>query len=183
MSAYDFEYEHAKHDGAQFIFPRRAGRDCRDQRPRSPASSSCAPRLVGDKVEPIPGTEFCRTVRSRTQGRRPRKSRSSCFVNFFPSSASMTGASSPTNKLTGQTNVPHLFTGGDLRQRWPRGRQRRRRGQEGRPRHPTAFLTKQNRRTTGAAPRASAPSRAPPASGPAVTHPRPTSSRAAMKSK
>lgn len=111
MSAYDFEYEHAKHDGAQFIF-HAAPVEIVATHGHVTGLKLVRTRLVGDKVEPIPGTEFiepCDLVLKAVGQEKQVK----LLRELFPQLNIDDRGVIAHDKLTGQTNVPHLFTGGD----------------------------------------------------------------------
>lgn len=111
MSAYDFEYAHAKDDGAQFIF---------HALPVAVVATNghvsglklIRTRLTGGKVEPIPGTEFvepCDMVLKAVGQEKQVK----LLRGLFPELVIDDRGVIAHDPLTGQTNLPHLFVGGD----------------------------------------------------------------------
>jgi glutamate synthase (NADPH/NADH) small chain len=111
MSAYDFEYEHAKHDGAQFIF-HAAPVEIVATNGHVTGLKLVRTRLANGKVEPIPGTEFtepCDLVLKAVGQEKQVK----LLRELFPQLSIDDRGVIAHDKLIGQTNVPHLFTGGD----------------------------------------------------------------------
>ena len=111
MSAYEFEYEHAKQDGAQFVFK------------ATPVEVIAADghvsglklvltQLVNGKVEPIAGSEWiepCDLVLKAVGQEKQAK----LLKELFPALHIDSRGVIQHDRLTGQTNVPHLFAGGD----------------------------------------------------------------------
>ncbi|MBI5768604.1 MAG: NAD(P)-dependent oxidoreductase [Verrucomicrobia bacterium] len=112
MSAYDFEYELAKNDGAQFVFRAiplevlgTAGHV---------TGLRCARTRVGadGKVEIVPNTEFiepCDLVLKAVGQEKQAK----LLRDIFPSLSVDARGVIAADPLTGQTSIPHIFTGGD----------------------------------------------------------------------
>jgi dihydropyrimidine dehydrogenase (NAD+) subunit PreT len=111
MSAYDFEYELAKADGAHFVF---------HALPLAVVSVDghvsglklIRTEIAGRRVEPIPGTEWIepcdlvlKAVGQEKQG--------ASWREFFPALAVDRRGVIEADPITGQTNVPHVFAGGD----------------------------------------------------------------------
>ena len=111
MTAYDFEYEHAKDDGAQFIFH------------AVPVEISAAnghvaglrlarTRVVGGKVELIPGSEWtepCDLVLKAVG----QEKQVALVRKLFPSLDVGPRGVITHDPLTGQTGDPRIFVGGD----------------------------------------------------------------------
>ncbi len=111
MSAYDFEYDHAKDDGAHFLF-HAAPVEVVATNGHVSGLKLVRTRLVGDKVEVIPGTEFvepCDLVLKAVGQEKQVK----LIKSLFPSLTVDDRGVISHDKLTGQTNVPHIFCGGD----------------------------------------------------------------------
>ncbi len=111
MSAYDFEYQYAKHDGAQFIF-HAAPVEVLATDGHVSGLKLVRTQLVDGRVEPIPGSEFiepCDLVLKAVGQEKQVK----LLQELFPAlKIDSRGVIAHTN-LTGQTNVEHIFTGGD----------------------------------------------------------------------
>lgn len=111
MSAYDFEYEHAKHDGAQFIFHAMPVEVVATNGHVS-GLKLVRTRLAGGKVEPIPGTEFiepCELVLKAVGQEKQVK----LLRGLFPDLVIDDRGVIAHDPLTGETNLPHVFVGGD----------------------------------------------------------------------
>jgi glutamate synthase (NADPH/NADH) small chain len=111
MSAYDFEYDHAKDDGAHFLF-HAAPVEVVATNGHVSGLKLIRTRLVGDKVEPIPGTEFiepCDLVLKAVGQEKQIK----LLQELFPALNIDARGVVQHDPLTGQTNVPFLFVGGD----------------------------------------------------------------------
>ena len=111
MSAYDFEYAHAKDDGAQFIFHALPVEVVATNGHVS-GLKLIRTRLAGGRVEPIPGTEFvepCDMVLKAVGQEKQVK----MLRGLFPELVIDDRGVIAHDPLTGQTNVPHLFVGGD----------------------------------------------------------------------
>ena len=111
MSAYDFEYAHAKDDGAQFIFHALPVEVVATNGHVS-GLKLIRTRLVGGKVEPIPGTEFveaCDMVLKAVGQEKQVKMLRALFPKLIINDRGVIAH----DPLNGQTNVPHLFVGGD----------------------------------------------------------------------
>lgn len=111
MSAYDFEYEHAKHDGAQFVFHAMPIEVVATNGHVS-GLKLVRTRLAGGKVEPIAGTEFvepCDLVLKAVGQEKQVK----LLRTLFPDLVIDDRGVIAHDPLTGQTNVPHVFVGGD----------------------------------------------------------------------
>ncbi len=111
MSAYDFEYAHAKDDGAQFVFHALPVEVVATNGHVS-GLKLIRTRLVGGRVEPIPGTEFvepCDMVLKAVGQEKQVKMLRSLFPELVIDDRGVIAH----DPLTGQTNVPHLFVGGD----------------------------------------------------------------------
>jgi glutamate synthase (NADPH/NADH) small chain len=111
MSAYDFEYEHAKHDGAQFIF-HAAPVGVLASGGHVTGLRLVRTRLVNGKVEPIPGTEFTEpcdlVLKAVGQEKQVQMLRS-----LFPDLVIDDRGVIAHDPLNGQTNLPGVFVGGD----------------------------------------------------------------------
>ena len=111
MSAYDFEYDHAKDDGAHFLF-HAAPVEVVATNGHVSGLKLVRTRLVGEKVEPIPGTEWVEpcdlVLKAVGQEKQAR-----LLKELFPKLAVDARGVITHDPLTGQTNVPHLFAGGD----------------------------------------------------------------------
>jgi dihydropyrimidine dehydrogenase (NAD+) subunit PreT len=111
MSAYDFEYEHAKHDGAQFIF-HAAPVEVLATDGHVSGLKLVRTQLVDGSVEPIPGSEFiepCDLVLKAVGQEKQVK----LLQELFPALKIDSRGVIAHTVLTGQTNVEHIFTGGD----------------------------------------------------------------------
>ena len=111
MSAYDFEYDHAKDDGAHFLF-HSAPVEILATDGHVSGLKLVRTRLVGDKIEVLPGTEFvepCDMILKAVGQEKQVK----LIKSLFPSLTVDARGVIQHDPLTGQTNVPHLFTGGD----------------------------------------------------------------------
>ena len=111
MSAYDFEYAHAKHDGAQFIF------HAMPVEVVATGGHVSGLRLVRTKIthgklEPIPGTEWvepCDLILKAVGQEKQVK----LLRGLFPDLVIDDQGVIAHDPLTGQTNLPHVFVGGD----------------------------------------------------------------------
>ncbi|HEX7632393.1 MAG TPA: NAD(P)-dependent oxidoreductase [Lacunisphaera sp.] len=111
MSAYDFEYAHAKHDGAQFIFHAMPVEVIATNGHVS-GLKLVRTRLANGKIEPIPGTEFiepCELVLKAVGQEKQVKLLRALFPSLVIDDLGVIAHDS----LNGQTNVPHVFVGGD----------------------------------------------------------------------
>ena len=111
MSAYDFEYAHAKDDGAQFIFHALPVEVIATNGHVS-GLKLIRTRLTGGRVEPIPGTEFvepCDLILKAVGQEKQVK----LLRRLFPELVIDDRGVIAHDPLTGQTNLPHLFVGGD----------------------------------------------------------------------
>jgi len=111
MSAYGFEYEHAKHDGAQFVF-KAAPVEVVASDGHVIGLKLVLTHLVKGKVEPIAGSEWiepCDLVLKAVGQEKQAK----LLEDLFPTLRVDARGVIQHDQLTGQTNVPHLFTGGD----------------------------------------------------------------------
>lgn len=111
MSAYDFEYDHAKDDGAHFLF-HAAPVEIVATNGHVSGLKLIRTRLVGEKVEPIPGTEFvepCDLVLKAVGQEKQVK----LLRGLFPELVIDDRGIIAHDSLDGSTNVAHLFTGGD----------------------------------------------------------------------
>lgn len=111
MSAYDFEYEHAKHDGAQFVF-HAAPVEVIATNGHVTGLKLVRTRLANGKVEPIPGTEFvepCDMVLKAVGQEKQVKLLRSLFPDLVIDDRGVIAH----DPLNGQTNLPSIFVGGD----------------------------------------------------------------------
>jgi glutamate synthase (NADPH/NADH) small chain len=112
MSAYDFEYELAKNDGAQFVF-RAAPIEVIGANGHVTGLRCARTRLSPDgKVEVVPNTEFiepCDMILKAVGQEKQAK----LLREIFPTLRIDQRGVIDADLLTGQTNVPHIFTGGD----------------------------------------------------------------------
>ncbi len=111
MSAYDFEYDHAKDDGAHFLF-HAAPVEILATHGHVSGLKLIRTRLVGDKVETIPGTEFiepCDLVLKAVG----QEKQAALLRSLFPTLTIDARGVIARDPLTGATNLPHVFTGGD----------------------------------------------------------------------
>lgn len=111
MSAYDFEYDLAKNDGAEFIF-HAAPVEILATDGHVSGIKLVRTRVVNGKAEAIPGSEWVescdlvlKAVGQEKQG--------ALLQKLFPGLAVDARGVVTHDKLTGQTNLPHVFTGGD----------------------------------------------------------------------
>ena len=112
MSAYDFEYELAKNDGAQFVF-RAVPIEVLGTNGHVSGLRCVRTRIGADgKVEVVPKTEFiepCDLVLKAVGQEKQAK----LLRDLFPTLNIDGRGVIQCDALTGQTNVPHIFTGGD----------------------------------------------------------------------
>ncbi|QYM78130.1 NAD(P)-dependent oxidoreductase [Horticoccus luteus] len=111
MSAYDFEYAHAKHDGAHFLF-HAAPLEILATDGHVSGLRLVRTRLVGDRAEAIPGTEWiepCDLVLKAVG----QQKQAALLRSLFPTLALDDRGVVQRDPLTGATNLPHVFTGGD----------------------------------------------------------------------
>ena len=111
MSAYDFEFEHAKHDGADFVF-QAAPIEVLATNGHVSGLKLIRTRLVAGKVEPIPGSEWiepCDFVLKAVG----QEKQVQLLRTLFPALVVDKQGVIAHDPLTGQTNVPHIFCGGD----------------------------------------------------------------------
>jgi len=112
MSAYDFEYELAKHDGAQFVF-RAVPIEVIGPGGHVTGLRCVRTRIGADgKIEVVPRTEFvepCDLVLKAVGQEKQAK----LLRDLFPALNIDARGVIAHDPLTGQTNVPHIFTGGD----------------------------------------------------------------------
>ena len=112
MSAYDFEYELAKNDGAQFVF-RAVPIEVIASQGHVSGLRLVHTRLDADGVvELVPGTEFvepCDLVLKAVG----QEKQAQLLHELFPSLTLDDRGVIAHDPRSGQTNVPHLFTGGD----------------------------------------------------------------------
>jgi len=111
MSAYDFEYQHAKHDGAQFIFHAMPV-EIVAANGHVTGLRLVRTRLTKGKLEPVPGTEFvepCDLVLKAVGQEKQVK----LLRGLFPELVVDDRGVIAHDPLTGQTNLPHVFVGGD----------------------------------------------------------------------
>ena len=111
MSAYDFEYEHAKHDGAQFLF-KAAPVEIIAVDGHVSGLKLVLTHLVNGRAEPTLGSEWIEpcdlVLKAVGQGKQVK-----LLTELFPSLSVDARGVIAHDPLTGRTNVPHLFTGGD----------------------------------------------------------------------
>ncbi|MSU65404.1 MAG: NAD(P)-dependent oxidoreductase [Opitutus sp.] len=111
MSAYDFEYDHAKDDGAHFLF-HAAPVAVIATNGHVTGLKLVRTRLVGDSVEVLPGTEWvepCDLVLKAVG----QEKQSKLLHDLFPQLAIDSKGIIQRDPLTGATNLRHVFTGGD----------------------------------------------------------------------
>ncbi len=112
MSAYGFEYELAKTDGAEFLF------HAAPVEVVGPKGHVTGLKLVqtrvdaNGRVEFVPGTEWVEPVDLVLKAVGQEK-QVDLLKKLFPSLAVDARGAIQRDPLTGATNVPHLFTGGD----------------------------------------------------------------------
>ncbi len=111
MSAYDFEYDHAKDDGAHFLF-HAAPVEVVAANGHVSGLKLVRTRLVGDRVEVLPGTEWvepCDLVLKAVG----QEKQAALLRTLFPSLSIDAKGVIQRAPLTGATNLPHVFSGGD----------------------------------------------------------------------
>ncbi len=111
MSAYDFEYDHAKDDGAHFLF-HAAPVEIIATNGHVSGIKLVRTRLVDGRVEVFPGTEWiepCDLVLKAVG----QEKQAALLRSLFPSLAVDAKGVIQRDPLTGATNLPHVFTGGD----------------------------------------------------------------------
>jgi len=111
MSAYQFEYEHAQHDGAEFLF-NAAPVGIVATNGHVSGLKLVGTRLLGGRVEVLPDSEWvepCDLVLKAVG----QEKQVLLLRELFPTLAIDDRGVIAHDALTGQTNVPHLFVGGD----------------------------------------------------------------------
>ena len=111
MSAYDFEYQHAKHDGAQFVF-HAAPVEILATNGHVSGLKLVRTRITHGRVEPVPGTEWiepCDLVLKAVG----QEKQVQMLRTLFPELVIDDRGTIAHDPLTGQTNLPHVFVGGD----------------------------------------------------------------------
>ncbi len=111
MSAYDFEYDHAKDDSAHFLF-HAAPVEVVATHGHVSGLKLVRTRLVGDKVEVISGTEWiepCDLVLKAVG----QEKQAALLRTLFPALTLDAKGVIQRDPLTGATNLPHVFAGGD----------------------------------------------------------------------
>jgi glutamate synthase (NADPH/NADH) small chain len=111
MSAYDFEYEHAKDDGAHFVF-HAAPVAVVGSEGHVAGLELIRTRLVDGQVEVIPGTEWiepCDLVLKAVG----QEKQWALLQSLFPTLTLDAKGVIQRDPLTGATNLPHVFAGGD----------------------------------------------------------------------
>ena len=111
MSAYDFEYDHAKHDGVSFLF-NTVPLEVLAHRGHVAGLRLIETRVADGRAVPMPGTEYnvqCDLVLKAVGQEKQVK----LIKELFPALAVDARGVITHDLLTGQTNVPHLFAGGD----------------------------------------------------------------------
>jgi len=111
MPAYDFEFEHAKRAGAQFFF-QAAPLEIVLTDGHVTGLRLVATRLVDGRAEPVRGTEWVEpcdlVLKAVGQAKQVQFLR-----ELFPELVIDDSGVIAHDPLTGQTNLPHVFTGGD----------------------------------------------------------------------
>lgn len=111
MSAYDFEYEHAKHDGAQFIF-NAAPVEIIAEGGHVAGLKLVRTRIVDGRVAPVLGTEWiepCDLVLKAVG----QEKQAGLIRTLFPALQTDAAGVVVRDPVTGATNLPHVFAGGD----------------------------------------------------------------------
>jgi dihydropyrimidine dehydrogenase (NAD+) subunit PreT len=111
MSAYDFEYELAKTDGAAFVF-HAAPIEVLATNGHVSGLKLVRTHVVGGKVETVPGSEFvepCDLVLKAVGQEKQVK----LLRELFPRLEIDARGVLKHDASTGQTNIPHIFCGGD----------------------------------------------------------------------
>jgi glutamate synthase (NADPH/NADH) small chain len=111
MSAYDFEYELAKADGAAFLF-HAVPVEVLGANGHVSGLRLARTRVVDGRAEVVPGSEFiepCDLVLKAVG----QEKQASLLRRLFPSLDIDARGVIAHDPLTGRTNVPHIFTGGD----------------------------------------------------------------------
>ena len=111
MSAYGFEFEHAKHDGAQFLF-KAAPVEIIATDGHVSGLKLVLTHPVDGRAEPTLGSEWtepCDLVLKAVGQEKQVK----LLKSLFPALNIDQRGVIAHDPLTGQTNVPHIFTGGD----------------------------------------------------------------------
>ncbi len=111
MSAYGFEYEHAKHDGAQFLF-KAAPVEVMATDGHVSGLKLVLTHVVNGKAEPVMGSEWvepCDLVLKAVGQEKQVKMLRALFPELVINDRGVIAH----DPLTGQTNVPHVFVGGD----------------------------------------------------------------------
>lgn len=111
MPAYDFEYEHAKRAGVQFFFKAAPVAVIASDGHVS-GLKLILTQVVGGKAQPIPDSEWVEpcdlVLKAVGQGKQVQFLRA-----LFPDLVIDDSGVIAHDPLTGQTNLPHVFTGGD----------------------------------------------------------------------
>jgi len=111
MSAYHFEYDLAKEDGAQFLF-NAAPVGIIETNGHVSGLRLVRTRLVGEKVEVVSGSEWvepCDLVLKAVG----QEKQAAMLRSLFPQLKIDDRGVIACDPLTGRTNVAHIFTGGD----------------------------------------------------------------------
>lgn len=111
MSAYDFEYEHAKHDGGQFIF-HAAPIEILAADGHVIGLKLARTRVVDGRAELVPGSEWvepCDLILKAVG----QEKQIQLLKQLFPDLAVDAKGVVAHDRATGQTNLPHVFAGGD----------------------------------------------------------------------
>ncbi|HVT73499.1 MAG TPA: NAD(P)-dependent oxidoreductase [Lacunisphaera sp.] len=111
MSAYDFEYEHARRDGAEFLF-HAAPVGVVETNGHVSGLRLVRTRLVDGRLEVIPQSEWvepCDLVLKAVG----QEKQAQLLRELFPRLQIDDRGVIAHDALTGQTNLPHIFAGGD----------------------------------------------------------------------
>ena len=111
MSAYDFEFEHAKHDGAEFIF-HATPIEVLETGGHVSGLRLVRTLVVNGRAEVIPGSDWIESCDLVLKAVGQEK-QVALLRNLFPTLHIDSRGVIAHDKLTGQTNVPHIFVGGD----------------------------------------------------------------------
>ena len=112
MPAYDFEYEHAKADGVQFIFNAAVTEILSEQEEVRSLRLARTQRNSRGELEILRGSEWVETfdmvIPAIGQEKPP-----AALIKLFPNIALDSRGAVQCNSLTRQTNLPKIFAGGD----------------------------------------------------------------------
>ena len=112
MSAYEFEFEKAKHDGVHFLFDSMPIGVLDVEGHVAGIRLARTQMTIDGKLEMIPGSEFTQECDMILKAVGQEK-QAEIVRGIFPSLAIGANGVVARDQLTGATNIPHVFVGGD----------------------------------------------------------------------